>query len=154
MSHATSDDAEAIRGVLGRYADVVDAVDVEGLSSLFTPDATALLLGTELVGRDAIIGYIHSALQDCAATSHLVGSHVVSSTWDQATQTAVVQAFHRFHDGRTWLLHGRYQQALVRTGQGWRIRRHELHGIGAEGEGPVRTYAGHPRRGPTPPPPA
>lgn len=152
MSHASSDDAEAIRGLLGRYADCVDAVDLDGLAALFTPDATALLLGTELTGRDAIMAYVGRALDACAATSHLIGSHLVTATWDRATQTAVVQAFHRFNDGGTWLLHGRYQQTLVRTGEGWRIARHELHGIGAEGTGPERTYAGHPRRRTAPQP--
>lgn len=146
MCHA-HDDAEAIRNLLGRYADLVDAADVEALGELFTPDATALLLGAELSGREEILAYVARALDACAATSHLIGSHAISSRWDRATQTAVVQAFHVFADtGETWLLHGRYVQDLVRTDVGWRIARHELHGVGAEGTGPARTYTGHPRR--------
>ncbi|AXV08919.1 hypothetical protein DVS28_a4253 [Euzebya pacifica] len=145
----TANDLEAIRGLLGRYADHIDAVDLDGLATLFTEDATAWLLGTELTGRDEIIDYVGKALDRCEATSHLIGSHVVDAAWDSATQTAVVQAFHRFRDtGETWLLHGRYVQSLVLTGDGWRITRHELHGIGSEpdGGGPSRSYSGHPRR--------
>ncbi len=80
---------EAIKQLKYRYARLLDTKDFDALSDLFVDEATASYSGGQLSydGRDAIIGFLRSALGSTSMlTSHLVGQPEIELTGpDSAT---------------------------------------------------------------------
>ena len=150
MASTDATDGEQVRTVLARYCDAIDALDIERLSTLFSPEVTADLRGIELDGRDELMAFVRDRLGRFVATSHHVGGEIVDIDGDAAHLSAQLYAYHRADDGGTWEVWGRYEIDLRRDGDGsaWLVHRHELHGIGERSsDGTVGpTPGGHPRR--------
>lgn len=103
---------------------------------MFSPDATAELLGRESVGRVAIVDRIRSSLAPFVATQHIVSNHHVNVAGDSATCRCYLQAQHVRKDtdgGETFTIGGYYEDELTRTADGWRIVRRTLVATWTEG---------------------
>lgn len=123
-------DERNIVAVALRYCRALDTKDWPQLATVFLPDATAdLSSGTNLVGLDAIVGRIRTALENLDDSQHLVGNHEVAVDGDSATHCCYLQAQHirqAATGGANYLVGGRYEDRLVRTAQGWRIAHRTL----------------------------
>jgi ketosteroid isomerase-like protein len=123
-------DERDIVAVVHRYCRALDTKDWPLLASVFLPDATAdLSTPGELVGLDAIVARIRTALEHLDDSQHLVGNHEVSVDGDIATHRCYLQAQHvrrAATGGPNYLVGGRYEDRLVRTAEGWRIAHRTL----------------------------
>lgn len=123
-------DEREITAVVHRYAAALDQKDWPLLASCFVPDATA---DYETIGRlegyAAIEDLCRNALSNMARTQHLIGNVEVSVNGDSATSSCYLHAQHirpEFPGGDSNIIAGRYQDTLVRTDQGWRIKLRSL----------------------------
>lgn len=126
-------DRIAISDVLHRYAAAIDGKDWELMRSCFTDDLEADFRsfgGLEVVrGADAWVETIRSTIQGMDATQHLTGNHSHRIDGDQAQLTAYIQAVHILANDRgdsEYTIGGSYDCDLVRTAEGWKIRRYVL----------------------------
>ncbi len=127
---ATLLDERDIVSVALRYCRALDTKDWPTLATVFLPDATAdLSSGTDLVGLDAIVGRIRTALEHLDDSQHLVGNHEVVVDGDAATHRCYLQAQHvrrAATGGPNYLVGGRYEDRFTRTADGWRIAHRTL----------------------------
>ena len=133
-------DEHAIIKVASRYCWALDSHDFDDLHNVFLPDAFAVLGETDCDGIVAIIQRISSALTRLDASQHLVGSHVVTLDGDEATHKCYLQAQHVLHGtegGDLWMVAGKYEDLMVRTADGWRIKRRVLSRIWTSGNANV-----------------
>ena len=125
---ADAADRMAIVALTIAYAWAIDGRDYDALRHIFEPDATAMLVD-ERVGIESIIERISSALDPLDASQHLIGNHQVVVSGDTATCRCYLQAQHvrrGASGGPNYIVAGRYDDDLVRTPAGWRIRRRVL----------------------------
>jgi hypothetical protein len=130
-------DRERIRALASAYAFAVDKRDYETLRGLFLPDARLAIyagdpapdaLRFEARGQDAIVRALRG-IERYAVTSHQLGGQTVSFSNDQARAETRCLASHLFlRDGARWSLEMaiRYQDALVRSANGWRFAERAL----------------------------
>lgn len=129
-------DERAVIDLASRYCWALDTRDFEELRNIFLPDAFAFLGGTECHGIEAIIQRISSALTRLDASHHLVGSHLVAVDGDQATHKCYLQGQHVLQGtegGDLWMVAGTYEDQMVRTPDGWRIKERILSRVWTEG---------------------
>ena len=129
-------DERSVINLASRYCWALDAKRFDDLHNVFTPDAFAILGGTECHGIGAIIKRISSALTRLDASHHLVGSHMVEVNGNQATHQCYLQAQHVLRGtegGDLWLVAGTYEDELVRTSEGWRISQRILSRVWTDG---------------------
>ena len=123
-------DERAIRNVALRYCRALDTKDWPLLDDVFLPDATAELgVPTTLEGIEAIRARIRGALEHLDDSQHLVGNHEIDVDGDTATHRCYLQAQHvraAAVGGPNYIVAGRYEDRLVRTPEGWRIRHRTL----------------------------
>ncbi len=123
-------DERAIRNVALRYCRALDTKDWPLLDDVFLPDATAELgVPTTLEGIEAIRARIRGALEHLDDSQHLVGNHEIDVDGDTATHRCYLQAQHvraAATGGPNYIVAGRYEDRLVRTPDGWRIRHRTL----------------------------
>ncbi len=119
------------------YTWALDQHQWEDLRHVFAADATATLGDPEpLVGIDAIIGRIRAALEPLDDSQHLIGNHEVVVDGDTATHRCYLHAQH-IRDAATggphYMVAGRYEDDLARTGDGWGITHRHLQVMWTEG---------------------
>lgn len=126
-------DRADISQVIHTYATAIDSRDWELLATCFTEDLEADFRsfgGREVVkGRDTWVAAIKSTIQGLDATQHLTANHVITVDGDTATLVAYLQAVHRLDSARSdpeYTIGGYYTCDMVRTAQGWRMRRYAL----------------------------
>ena len=120
----TWEDHQAIVAVTLAYAWALDSREWQALDDVFTPDATAELLGRPSDGREAIVSRITRSLSRFDSTQHIVTNHQIAVTGDMATCRCYLQAQHVSQgDGGpdNFTIAGRYEDELARTPEGWRI---------------------------------
>lgn len=120
-------DRDAIVDVMSRYARGIDRRDEAVYRACFT-DAIDVAMGgglQEAVDANAWVTSAFGLVGQYEATQHIISNHHVELSEDTATCGAEVQAQHWRPDGY-WLIGGRYENQLVRTTDGWRIRHLEL----------------------------
>jgi ketosteroid isomerase-like protein len=127
-------DRADISQVLHSYATAIDTRDWDLLATCFTEDLEADFRdfgGREVVkGRDAWLEIIKGTIQGLDATQHLTANHVHQIDGDTATLTAYLQALHRLDTARSdpeYTIGGYYTCEMVRTNDGWRMRRYTLN---------------------------
>ena len=130
-------DRERIRALASDYAFAVDRRDYARLRELFLPDARLAIyagepapeaLRFEARGRDAIEAALRG-IERYAVTSHQLGGQSVALEGERARAETRCRASHLFlRDGvRTSLeMAIRYQDLLVRSGDGWRFAERAL----------------------------
>lgn len=129
-------DRREIDDVLYRYAQALDAHDWQLLrDGVFTEDAVAEFgeFGGRHEGIEAILALVSGALSGLDASQHLIGSPLAEVDGDTATARCYLQAQHVFGDDQ-YLVGGTYEDELVRTPAGWRIRLRTLTGTWASGD--------------------
>jgi 3-phenylpropionate/cinnamic acid dioxygenase small subunit len=127
-------DRTEISELLFDYAYCVDSNRVEKLLSLFTEDCdVAYGRGFGARGHSELRELMSGIPTYFVATSHHISNITVSFTdADHADVRAVVYAWHRYANGKPdaiWL--GYYQDHVVRTTAGWRIRSLEMQTTGS-----------------------
>jgi 3-phenylpropionate/cinnamic acid dioxygenase small subunit len=113
-----------IQQVLSRYAFACDTRDWDLLDSCFLPDARVEYESLRAF-PDGYAGLRDSTIRTLGllrSTQHLIGNLHVHVDGDRASAVSYVQATHVGDDGRSWVTGGRYDDELVRTETGWRIR--------------------------------
>lgn len=132
-------DQDDIKRVLFDYAYYLDLNDTEGMLSLFTADCVVAYGRGH--GAHGVEAYRETLQSDTfgvgaffAATSHHVSNVAIDFVdRDTAEVRSVVYAWHRYNRERPdGVLMGHYRDVVVRTGEGWRIKRRELETVGTE----------------------
>ena len=129
-------DRLAIVDLLHRYATGLDTKDWDLLASGFTADGVA----------------DYGALGGLDASQHIITNEVIELDGDRATARCYFQAQHVFtgaEGGDNFLVGGTYDDEIVRTVDGWRIRHRTLTATWTDGNPAVfeaaaaRLAAGH-----------
>ncbi len=119
----TDADSRAVAALYATYADALDRREFERLAEVFTADVTARYGDRgPISGLPALVEYMRSSHADVAGTRHRVVDVEVTVSGDTATSTAAKRNDLELPDGPA-VVTGRYTDELVRTPDGWRIRR-------------------------------
>jgi 3-phenylpropionate/cinnamic acid dioxygenase small subunit len=132
-------DEAAIARVLFDYANFLDLNETDSLVELFTADCH-IAYGPEH-GATGVEAY-RETLQDerfgvgafFAATSHHVSNIVIDFVDDDTVNVrSALYAWHKYNRERPdGVVMGQYHDILVRTDDGWKIKRRELKHLGTE----------------------
>ena len=132
-------DKDEISRVLYDYTYYLDLNETDKLLELFTPDCH-IAYGPEH-GATGIEAYRETLQSEkfgvgafFAGTSHHVSNVVIDFTdADTAAVRSVLYAWHKYNRDRPeGVVMGQYHDILVRTPEGWRIKRRELKHAGTE----------------------
>lgn len=133
-------DAEDRWGILDtvtRYFTAIDRRDFDLLRRVFTADVDAVYEGVQVCGGlDALLAFVTGTgeirlpvdVVDIQLSMHVIGNHVAEIDGDlaRAESYALAHLVDRPPSGPRLRTRGlRYQDELVRTAEGWRIRRRE-----------------------------
>jgi 3-phenylpropionate/cinnamic acid dioxygenase small subunit len=123
-------DRQEITEICYRYGLALDSRDWDALAALFTEDADAYYMDMPPAhGYKTIQDTCRTALEPLSATQHLISNVVVRPDGDGAECTCYLQAQHvktGTPGGDNFIIAGRYDDQLVRTPDGWRIRERRL----------------------------
>jgi ketosteroid isomerase-like protein len=122
-------DRLAVGEVIVRYATSVDARDMARYATCFTPDVVVTGFGKSAhEGLGPYLEYVTGALGRFGRTQHLIGNQEISIDGNTAHMRSYVQATHELAgDAETLvILWAVYDDDLVRTPDGWKIKRHHL----------------------------
>jgi hypothetical protein len=132
-------DKDAIATVLYDYANFLDLNDTKSLTALFTPDCH-IAYGPEH-GADGIEAYRETLESNkfgvgafFAGTSHHVSNVVIDFVDDDTAKVrSVLYAWHKYNRDRPdGVVMGQYHDVVVRSSDGWKIKRRELKHAGTE----------------------
>lgn len=135
---ANSDDLIQITNVLNLYAVALDSHRYDLFEKVFTPDVRIDFGGgaawTSRAALESGFKAIHAVF---AATQHIVSGHAIEVDGDRARSLSYVNArFMRDIDGKRAVFDstGWYDDALIRTPEGWRIKDRVSRMVSATGE--------------------
>jgi ketosteroid isomerase-like protein len=118
-------DRQAIRDLVTRYACAIDRRDFAAVAACFTPDAeTDYTYFKGPIGE--VLDKIRTGVSSFVMTMHVLGNHLAEVAGDTATSETYAICYHRrasVPDGAQLVVAMRYLDDLVRTAEGWRIRR-------------------------------
>jgi hypothetical protein len=132
-----ADDRWGILDTVTRYFTAIDRRDFELLRRVFTADVDAVYEGVQVCGGlDALLAFVTGRgeirlpvdVVDIQLSMHVIGNHVAEIDGDvaRAESYALAHLVDRPTSGPRLRTRGlRYQDELVRTADGWRIRRRE-----------------------------
>ena len=124
-----TDDRRQLQDVMLSYAAAVDDRDMARYRACFTDDVEIVGFGeTAITGADTWTALVESQLEAFSATQHLMSPQLATVSGDTASARTDVQALHLLKDGNSamFTLWATYLTDFVRTGEGWKIARHEL----------------------------
>lgn len=125
MTLQTLLDRQAIAELCVQYTFALDAKNWALLESCFAPDPVFVHPGGRLAGFDEILGRTSAALTPLDRTQHLLGNIDVEVDGDTGRASTYFHAQHvraGTPGGDLYVIAGRYEDAVVRTDAGWRIR--------------------------------
>lgn len=125
MTLETLLDRQAIAELCVQYTFALDTKDWSLLESCFAPDPVFVHPGGRLEGFAAILGRTSAALNPLDRTQHLLGNIDVEVDGDSGRASTYFHAQHvraGTPGGDLYVIAGRYEDAVVRTDGGWRIR--------------------------------
>lgn len=142
MTDVTTDE-RAIVEVGMRYARSIDTQDQEGFMSCFTADAVFGLpkLRTQAV-LDQTLGFLNELF---SATQHVTTQFRVEASGDEASMHSYYIATHVWRQqlpDPLFVMGGFYEDSLVRTPDGWRIRDRLLKNVWVTGDRDAIAAAG------------
>jgi 3-phenylpropionate/cinnamic acid dioxygenase small subunit len=111
------EDRLALHELPGRYGDLIDDRDWEGLSQIFLADATFEIPGQVLDGLEEIRAFMRG--------SNHPRTHAMTNVYADETPDGSGRVILRFRivgmrrDGR--IMSGRYRDVVVKTVDGWRV---------------------------------
>ena len=148
----TGADRHGVKDVLVDYCRMLDRMDLEGLSRLFTTDCE-VIFGPDsrlrAAGRDNLRRSMERMWRWRRTAHHLSNVRVWSDGADAARAESYVHAWHEAPDGTTAEVFGIYRDHLIRVCGDWRIARREMAMNGSQGTFRVQI----PRAERAPPPP-
>lgn len=126
-------DKDAIEQVYVRYCEIVDAKSFDDMHEVFVEGATgdytqALGPGVISPNRASLIASMHANLgpnSNCGPTHHNVGNFRVTVDGDTARAKVHYYAEHLGqgdYPGEQYSMWGQYEDDLVRTRDGWRVK--------------------------------
>jgi 3-phenylpropionate/cinnamic acid dioxygenase small subunit len=124
--HRLGADRQAITELCTQYATALDTKDWALLARCFTTEPVFVHPGGRLVGFEQILARTSAALTPLTLTQHLLGNITPTVDADGATARCSTY-FHAQHvrtgtpGGDRYVIAGRYDDALLRTSDGWRI---------------------------------
>lgn len=135
-------DAQDIRDLQVAYAYAIDSGAYEDLERVFTIDAVGDYdRAGRVEGVAAIKALCRQALEPLTAAQHLNANHRVDIDGDTASASCYLTV-HLYREntpgGDHLKMGGRYDDELVRTDAGWRIRHRKLTLLWSEGNPDVR----------------
>jgi 3-phenylpropionate/cinnamic acid dioxygenase small subunit len=113
---------QEISDLIGRYCMLFDDEDWRGLAELWTADAAFVVEDAAFEGRDVLMDFLSTCLPPGYRTKHMISRPLVELGDDGTTATArtdVVWIAANFEN----TIVGRYEDQLVRVGDGWRFAR-------------------------------
>lgn len=123
-------DHVAVRHVVDRYVDAINASDWAAVEGLFTDDAVWLVTSDDTVdhrydGRHGIAAGIRTMVEELAAEIEQMNhATVITVTGDTATARSTNETFYYLPGGIRTRLFGTYHDELVRQQDGeWRFTR-------------------------------
>lgn len=122
-------DRIAVQDVMQNYAAGVDERDMERYRACFADDVEVLDFGPEAFhGADAWVAYVVEALKQFGPTQHMLSPVYAEIEGDVAECRTDVQALHFLaaDPEKKLTLWATYETQMVRTGGGWKIKRHRL----------------------------
>jgi len=126
-------DRAAISDVLHNYAMAVDTRNWDLFRSCFTDDVEAdfssLWPGAVFHGGDAWAAQAAGIIDGLDATQHIITNHSHDIDGDTAHSTAYLHAQHVFKNdfgGDQCVVAGYYTYDMVRTSDGWKIKKYDL----------------------------
>ena len=142
MSDRASLDYEEIRALQYRYGRLLDFNQPHAVAhEVFTEDAIDDRGRVPIpVGRAAIEEMFTRALEQFAATAHVISNVEITLDGDEATSSTYVTAWHWNNDGSNvavrpayFALVAVYEDKLRRTPEGWRISHRRIRPLGVGG---------------------
>ncbi len=124
-----ADDRRQLQDVMLSYAAAVDDRDMARYRACFADDVEIVGFGEAIVnGADTWTASVQRQLEAFSATQHLMSPQLATVLGDTASTRTDVQALHvlKDGDGATFTLWATYLTDFVRTGDSWKITRHEL----------------------------
>ena len=122
------DDERAIRRLMARYCHTVDDGAFEEVATLWTDDAELALRGETAIGPAAIVNVIAGRQTPELRGLHVIANVIIDVEGDTARAVSDF-LFMRREGGPDPIVKfiGRYLDRFVRTPDGWRFRRREIH---------------------------
>ena len=126
----TGQDYAEIEQLIAWYNQATDFEDLDMYASIFTEDAVWRMQGgRETVGREALVNSLAERFATRPAEHerrHWQNNHVITATPDGATSRVYFVSFEVSYSPPKPALSGHYDDVLVRTLDGWRIKEREL----------------------------
>ena len=115
------EDRLAIRELNDTYGDGVVRIDAETWGSVWADDAHWNLMGHEVNGKEAIVGFWTQAMTGFEAVSFSCVPAAIEIDGDTATSRVQTQEIMKMADGTTRVVGGLYEDKLAKTGGDWRF---------------------------------
>ena len=135
-------DRALLSDVIHNYAAGVDQRDWVLFRSCFTDDLeadfTAVLPGNVCHGADKWVAAAAKLIEPLTATQHMITNHVHVIEGDTASSRSYLQAQHVQKDSeggeRHYLIGGYYEYNMLRTDEGWKIKKYGLNQTWSAGD--------------------
>lgn len=128
----TGQDYAEIQQLYARYNHAVDAIDGEGVASVYTPDGTFNLgKNRQLVGHDALVHWVNTEVKANHAVDHRRHWNtnlMIAGTPEGAKGAVYLLTINVGVNPPVILQAGRYDDTLVKTPQGWRFKTRMVQG--------------------------
>lgn len=115
------EDRVAIAELNGTYADGVVRIDAETWSSVWAEDAHWNLMGQQVDGRDAIVGFWSQAMSGLEAVSFHCVPCMIEVTGDTAVARVQTQEILQPRDAPCRVIGGLYEDRLAKIGGRWQF---------------------------------
>ena len=118
-----------------RYCRCLDTKDWDGYAAVYAEDAlldTTGSGGLRVEGRDALVAYVRSSINDDTFTTHHVHAPEIDISGDEATGIWAMQDRNIWPNGRKLLGFGHYHERYARIGGRWLIAESRLTRINME----------------------
>ncbi len=119
-------DELAVRALIERYADAVNRRDATDWAALWTEDGVWEVFGTEIKGRDAVVGTWSAAMKGFSFVFHVVHSAVIEVEGDHAKARWSVSEQLIDAQGKPGILLALYHDDYRREMGVWQIARRRL----------------------------
>ena len=113
------EDRIAIRELIESYSDVVNRLDSEGMTPMWTENATWFLLGNTIIGKPAIQAAWNGALERIEYVSFLATPASIEVDGDHAKGSCYIKEELQLKDGSSRNIDGRYSDELIKTNGTW-----------------------------------
>ena len=113
------EDELALRNLMGRYVDAVFRSDAEAWAATWAEDARWNVVGTDVIGRDNIVGLWQELMTTFEFALMLPSSSQFEVNGDQASGHYYLQEFTRDQAGKSSTLISRYIDTYSRVGGDW-----------------------------------